>query len=112
MCRGFVDSSSLGSSDGGSGHVYLEIFLKRRWRLLDATQDQLFDEYDSSQRLLPGQSVERYAYDKGGNARELVLSLDWEPWKEETKAFFRGFDLGELGRSRFATSGSARRLAV
>lgn len=98
--------------DGGSGHVYLEVFLKGRWRLLDATQDELFDEYDPRQRLLPGRNLERYAYDKGGNASELVLSLDWEPWKQETKTFFRGFDLGQLKRARPATRGSARRLAV
>jgi transglutaminase-like putative cysteine protease len=98
--------------DGGSGHVYLEVFLSGQWCLLDATHDLLYDTYDPHKRLLPGGHVDRYAYDKGGDARELVLSLDWEPWKEETKRHFSGFDLQELERAGRATQGSGRRLAV
>jgi hypothetical protein len=98
--------------DGGKGHVYLEAFVSGSWRLLDATQDELFDAYDPAQRLLPGRDVKRYAYDKGGNARELVLSLDWEPWQAETKTFFRDFDLRLLDQAAPAVTGRGRRLAV
>lgn len=98
--------------DGGSGHVYLEIFLAGAWSLLDATQDELFEAYDPSQRLLPGHDVDRYAYDKGGNARELVLSLDWEPWKRETQEFFGDFNLQLLDDAACAVTGPGRRLAV
>ncbi len=107
--RKFVASRQF---DGGKGHVYLEVFLDANWRLLDAMQDELFDSYDPRERLLPGHRIERYAYDKGGDARELVLSLDWEPWKEETKRFFACFDLRHLDCARRAAGGKSRRLAV
>lgn len=107
--REFVAS---GRFDGGRGHVYLEVFVGGKWRLLDAMQDEIFDSYDPREQLLPGGKVERYAYDKGGNARELVLSLDWEPWKKETQRFFKGFDLQDLDRANHATNGQSRKLAV
>ena len=44
-------------------------------------------------RILPGG---RYAYDKGGDPKELVLSTDWERWKRQTAAHFAHFDLGVL----------------
>ena len=98
--------------DGGSGHVYLEVFLGGRWRLLDATQDEIFDHYDPTQRLLPARGVVRYGYDKGGDPRQLVLSLDWGPWQVETQTFFRDFDVRLLDGAVMAVSGPARRLAV
>jgi len=107
--RTFVSS---GKFNGGSGHVYLEVFVNGIWRLLDATQDELFDCYMTSERLLPGRDVQRYAYDKGGDAHELVLSLDWDPWQKETRQFFSGFDLEELSRARSAVASRGRRLAV
>lgn len=97
--------------DGGSGHVYLEVFLGARWCLLDATQDELFEEYDRTQRILPGLDVERYAYDKGGDARELVLSLDWEPWQIETQQFFFNFNTQLLDQAKPAVRGPGRRLS-
>jgi len=87
--------------NGGSGHVFLEMFLAGRWRLVDATQDELFDEYDPNQHLLPGPAnhpCERYAYDKGADPRALVLSLDWEPWVSETKHYLDSFDCRSLTR--------------
>jgi hypothetical protein len=107
--RSFVLS---GAFNGRSGHVYLQIFVSSNWCLLDATQDELFDCYSTRERLLSGRNVQRYAYDKGGGARELVLSLDWELWKKETRRFFNKFDLEELSRARSAVVGRGRRLAV
>jgi len=79
--RQFVSS---GRFDGGSGHVYLEVFLAGRWRLLDATQDELFDSYDPHHRLLPGPldarslvRVERYAYRWVGSWLQLSSSSCW-----------------------------------
>jgi hypothetical protein len=44
-------------------------------------------------RILPGN---RYAYDKGGDPFDLVLSSRWELWKKQTRAYFRYFDLSNL----------------
>ena len=76
-----------------SGHVFLEVFLDGQWRLLDASSLELYDDYTPAIRILPGN---RYAYDKGSDPRELILSPDWERWKRQTAAYFAGFDLGQL----------------
>ena len=76
-----------------SGHVFLEVFVNGKWRLLDASAMQLYDDYTPTIRILPGN---RYAYDKGSDPRELVLSPDWEPWKRQTAAYFARFNLAEL----------------
>ncbi|NUN52124.1 MAG: transglutaminase family protein [Planctomycetaceae bacterium] len=76
-----------------SGHVFLEVHLDGKWVLLDATQGVLYDEYDTRQRILPG---DRYAYDKGGDYFDLVMSDRWEEWKKQTGAYFRDFDLSLL----------------
>ena len=82
-----------GTEGTWSGHVFLEIFLHDRWLLLDDTQLVLYEEYDPKMRILPGN---RYAYDKGGDPFDLVLSSRWELWKKETRAYFRDFDLSKL----------------
>ena len=76
-----------------SGHVFLEVHLGGKWRLLDAQALTLYDTYDPKSRIFPGS---RYAYDKGGDPYELVLSVRWEEWKAQTRAYFRTFDLGLL----------------
>ena len=55
--------------------AFLEVFLGGKWQLLNASNLQLYDDYLPSTRILPGN---RYAYDKGADPRELVLSPDWE----------------------------------
>jgi Transglutaminase-like superfamily len=75
------------------GHVFLEVHLGNRWRLLDASGLLLYDDYDPAMRILPGN---RYAYDKGGDPKELILSTDWERWKRQTANYFTHFDLGKL----------------
>lgn len=103
---------NTGRFDGGNGHVFLEVFLGEKWRLLDATQDELYEQYDPSLELLPGRSGEYYAYDKGCDPRALVLSLDWEPWKAQTLEYFAIFDLKRLADAKRAWQGQGRRLAV
>jgi len=76
-----------------SGHVFLEVHLDKQWRLLDAMQMKIYDRYDPKERILPG---ERYAYDKGGEPYELILSVRWEEWKAQTREYFRAFDLKQL----------------
>jgi hypothetical protein len=75
------------------GHVFLEVHLRGRWLLLDASQLVLYENYRPGERLLPGN---RYAYDKGGDPFELVLSTRWELWKKATGAYFLDFDLTKL----------------
>jgi hypothetical protein len=82
-----------GTCTSWRGHVFLEVYIRGRWKLLDAVALVLYDEYNPAQRILPG---ERYAYDKGGDPRALVLSTDWERWKEQTAAYFADFDLSRL----------------
>ena len=54
----------------------------------------LYDDYDpATRRVLPG---ERWAYDKGADPKEIVLSPDWERWKIQTAAHFKDFDLRQL----------------
>jgi hypothetical protein len=88
--RGFRTKGTEGS---WNGHVFLEIFIHDRWMLLDDTQLVLYDNYDPKTRILPGN---RYAYDKGGDPYELVLSARWEIWKKQVRANFSDFDLSKL----------------
>jgi hypothetical protein len=75
------------------GHVYLEVFLRDRWMLLDAVQLALYDEYRPTDHNFPGN---RDAYDKGSDPYALVLSVRWEPWNKQTAAYFANFDLSHL----------------
>jgi hypothetical protein len=94
-----------GTEGTWSGHVFLEIFIHNRWVLLDDTELVLYENYDPKMRILPGN---RYAYDKGGDPFDLVLSSRWELWKKETRAYFRDFDLSKLpvGRGRPLAGGT------
>jgi len=76
-----------------SGHVFLEVHLDGKWVLLDASQGVLYEDYDVRQRILPG---DRYAYDKGGDPYDLILSTRWEEWKKQTRQHFADFDLTQL----------------
>jgi len=75
------------------GHVFLEVHLGGRWVLLDATQLRLYEDYSTASRHLPGG---RYAYDKGTDPYEMVLSTRWAEWKRQTRAYFQGFDLAQI----------------
>jgi hypothetical protein len=87
------DFRTKGTEGSWNGHVFLEIFIHDRWMLLDDTQLVLYDNYDPKSRILPGN---RYAYDKGGDPYELVLSARWEIWKKQVRANFSDFDLSKL----------------
>jgi hypothetical protein len=106
---------ATGNTDGWVGHVFLEVFLGDVWRLVDATQDEIFDHYDRSARILPPDPrthEERFAYDKGGDPSTLVFSFDWEQWKQQTREFFSTLDSAELSAARRAYTGPGRRLSV
>jgi transglutaminase-like putative cysteine protease len=82
-----------GTEGTWSGHVFLEIFLRNHWVLLDDTELVLYEEYDPKMRILPGN---RYAYAKGGDPFDLILSSRWELCKAQIRATFRDFDLSKL----------------
>jgi hypothetical protein len=85
------------------GHVFLEVYLDGKWKLYDTTKSTLRDKYDVKQRILPGY---RYAYQKGDNPYELILSLRWELWKKQTREYFKNFDLRRLAGEPGAWSAS------
>ncbi|MGO9108668.1 MAG: transglutaminase-like domain-containing protein [Thermoguttaceae bacterium] len=94
-----------GKEGNWSGHVFLEIFLHDRWVLLDDTQLVLYEDYDPKMRILPGN---RYAYGKGGDPYDLILSNRWELCKAQIRAFCRDFDLSKLpvGKGRDLAHGT------
>jgi Transglutaminase-like superfamily len=82
-----------GATGNWNGHVFLEVFFDGHWHLLNATELRLYDDYDPAMRILPGN---RYAYDKGSDPFQLVLSADWERWKIQTTTYFANFDVSKL----------------
>ena len=72
-----------------SGHVFLEVFVNGKWSLLDPGGKMLYQNYSPKTRILPGR---RFAYDKGDDPKSMIMSLQWEEWKEQTAAYFRQLD--------------------
>lgn len=72
-----------------SGHVFLEVYVNGKWSLLDPGGQRLYEGYSPKMRILPGQ---RFAYDKGNDPKDMIMSLQWEPWKQQTTAYFRQLD--------------------
>ena len=72
-----------------SGHVFLEVFVNGKWSLLDPGGKTLYEDYSPKTRILPGQ---RFAYHKGNDPKAMIMSLQWEEWKEQTAAYFRQLD--------------------
>jgi hypothetical protein len=72
-----------------SGHVFLEVWVDQKWMLLDPGGKLLYQDYRPQARILPGN---RFAYDKGNDPKAMIMSLQWEEWKKQTEAFFRGLD--------------------
>ena len=79
-------------SAGWRGRVFLEVFADGAWRLFDPVELRIWPEYSVAARVLP---TGRWAYDKGGDPRELVLPCD-PRWAAQTRAFLSGFDVSLL----------------
>jgi hypothetical protein len=75
--------------DTWSGHVFLEVYLDGQWRLLDPGAKLVYENYWPKNRILPGN---RFAYHKGDDPKEMVLSLQWEEWKQQTRKYFTKLD--------------------
>jgi len=72
-----------------SGHVFLEVYVDGKWLLLDAGAKLLYTNYSPQSRILPGN---RFAYHKGSDPQRMIMSLEWEAWKEQTRAYFSQLD--------------------
>ncbi|TWU38630.1 transglutaminase domain-containing protein [Novipirellula artificiosorum] len=72
-----------------SGHVFLEVYLDNQWVLLDPGAKQIYMHYSPESRILPG---DRFAYHKGNDPQQMVMSLQWEQWKEQTNSYFSQLD--------------------
>lgn len=88
--RNFKRRGPIGS---WRGHVFLEVYIQDSWVLLDAQGMILYEDYDRTSHFFPG---ERYAYDKGGDPHELILSVRWALWKKQTADYFARFDVSRL----------------
>ncbi|MEM9283572.1 MAG: transglutaminase domain-containing protein [Verrucomicrobiota bacterium] len=72
-----------------SGHVFLEVYAEGRWMLLNPGAKTIYRDYSPDTRILPGN---RFAYHKGNDPKSMIMSLQWEDWKEQTRTYFRGLD--------------------
>ncbi len=72
-----------------SGHVFLEVFVQGKWSLLDPGAKILYQNYSPKMRILPGQ---RFAYHKGNDPKDMIMSLQWKEWKRQTEMYFREMD--------------------
>lgn len=76
-----------------SGHVFLEIYIDQKWVLLDPGAKRVYVDYSPKARILPGN---RFAYHKGNDPKAMIMSLQWEAWKQQTKTYFSQLDEGLL----------------
>ena len=72
-----------------SGHVFLEVNVNDKWMLLDPGAKMIYKGYSPKTRILPGN---RFAYHKGDDPKEMIMSLQWEEWKKQTETYFRDLD--------------------
>ena len=93
-------AAAPGSIRDTRGHVFLEMFLDGKWRLVDPVQKIVYDDYDPRLRILPGN---RLAYDKGSDPFALPLSSMGERWTHQTLAYFAGYDVSALPVGRGAS---------
>jgi len=78
-----------GPPETWSGHVFLEVWIDGEWMLLDPGATKLYNNYSTGSRILPGN---RFAYHKGCDPKEMIMSLQWEPWKKQTVEYFTNLD--------------------
>lgn len=88
--RSFVATARRGSF---AGHVFLEVFLDGRWKLLDPQGMRLWDQYDPKDPELPGGFL---AYEKGSDHQAMVHSTRRDDFIREAIARWRGFDVSRL----------------
>ena len=72
-----------------SGHVFLEVYVEKKWMLLDPGAKTIYKRYSPKTRILPGN---RFAYHKGNDPKGMIMSLQWEEWKRQTSRYFGNID--------------------
>ena len=87
---------ATGERGGFSGHVFLEVFLGGKWKLLDAQGLRIWDEYDPADPELPGGLL---AYEKGWDHVAMVHSTQKDRYIEESLARWKGFDVEKLRKN-------------
>jgi hypothetical protein len=92
--RGFVATGETGSF---AGHVWLEVFVDGKWRLVDAQGMRIFDDYDPADPELPGGLL---AYEKGWDHFAMVHSTRRDAFKAEAQERWKGFDVSQLSENK------------
>jgi hypothetical protein len=88
--RDYVAAGTRGSF---AGHVFLEVFVADRWKLLDAQGMEIWDDYDPRNPELPGGLL---AYEKGWDHFAMVHSTRRDLFIREALARWKGFDVSTL----------------
>ncbi len=91
--RDYVAKGERGSF---SGHVFLEIFVGGKWKLLDAQGMRIWDAYDPADPELPGGLL---AYEKGWDHYAMVHSTRRDDFIKEALYRWQGFDVSKLRRN-------------
>lgn len=79
-----------------SGHVFLEVFVDGKWKLLDAQGMQIWDAYDAADPELPGGLL---AYEKGWDHYAMVHSTRRDEFIKEDLYRWQGFDVTKLRKN-------------
>jgi transglutaminase superfamily protein len=87
---------STGKTGSFSGHVFLEVHIRGKWRLLDAQGMRIWDDHDPTNLDLPGGLL---AYEKGRDHFAMVHSTRRNLYIEEAKARWSEFDVSALKRN-------------
>lgn len=88
--REFVSSGETGHY---SGHVFLEVHVGGKWKLVDAQGMRIWDEYDPDDLELPGGLL---AYEKGIDNYAMVHSTRRDLFRQEAQQRFKNFDVAKL----------------
>jgi hypothetical protein len=88
--RAFRETGETGNF---AGHVFLEVHVDGRWKLVDAQGMRIWDEYDPADPELPGGL---HAYEKGIDHHAMVHSTRRDLFKSEALQRFAEVDVSKL----------------
>jgi Transglutaminase-like superfamily len=91
--RGYVAKGETGSF---SGHVFLEVFVGGKWKLLDAQGMRIWDAHDTGDPEFPGGLL---AYEKGWDHFAMVHSTRRDDYIREALHRWKGFDVTKLRKN-------------
>jgi hypothetical protein len=91
--RNYVAKGERGSF---SGHVFLEVFVGGKWKLLDAQGMRIWDAHDTADPELPGGLL---AYERGWDHYAMVNSTRRDDFIKEALYRWQGFDVTKLRRN-------------